>query len=56
MKKEKIVSSCSKCGGPMVSKEIQHALPNDPYAYFLVSKKNVCKWCGKEKFVDSRYV
>jgi len=39
---------CDKCGGPCKEKEDVHNLPNDPYAYFLVVKKYICTWCGRE--------
>jgi hypothetical protein len=55
-RKKEIVDFCDKCGGPMVTENQQTNLKNDPYAYFLVTTRKVCQWCGRSSIIDNRWV
>ena len=55
-RKKETAGICGSCGGPMVSKDIQHNLYNDDYNNFLIVKKYVCTWCGREETTDMKWV
>lgn len=55
MKEKEALFFCDKCGGPVEIKKDSHYLKNDEYSDYLIVKKYKCRWCGRERIVNTEY-